>query len=312
VVERLEERVEEKNPPPPFTTDTLLAESSRQGFSVPRAMELAQDLFEAGYITYHRTDSTRVSPEGMALAKRLVEARFGPRYVRLRPWGEGGAHEAIRPARPMTPEDLEEAILLGDAALGEDHLRLYRLIFDRFLASQMIPALLRLARYRFALDGAEVTRELLAGVLEPGYSLAWPLGLEPAPEPGRYPVEPRHVLLPKAYPYTEGELVAEMKRRGIGRPSTYALTVERLLQRRYVVRRGRWLYPTSLGRRVYRLLTEEGPLAAVARRYVSEAFTRELEAWMDRVEEGADPNKILTTLEAATREILASVAAGGP
>ncbi len=307
LVERVEEQVEEKHPPPPFTTDALLAEASRRGFSVPRAMALAQDLFEAGYITYHRTDSTRVSPEGMALARRLIEARFGPRYLRLRPWGEGGAHEAIRPARPMTPEDLEEAILLGDAALGEDHLRLYRLIFDRFLASQMIPALVRLATYRFRLGAAETTHELLAGVLEPGYSLAWPLGLEPAPEPGRYPVEPKKVLLPKAYPYTEGELVAEMKRRGIGRPSTYALTVERLLERRYVVRRGRWLFPTSLGRRVYRLLTEEGPLAAVARRYVAEAFTRELEAWMDRVEEGEDPVAVLKTLEAATREILAAL-----
>ncbi len=305
-VERGEIRLVEKTPPPPFTTDALLAEASRRGFPVSRAMALAQDLFEAGYITYHRTDSTRVAPEGMALARKLIEARFGAGYVRLRPWGEGGAHEAIRPTRPMTPEDLEEAILLGDAALEEDHLRLYRLIFDRFLASQMIPARVRLATYRFALDGAETTRELLAGVLEPGYGRAWPLGLEPGPEPGRYPVEPRKVLLPKAHPYTEGELVAEMKRRGIGRPSTYALTVERLFARRYVVRRGRWLFPTPLGRRVYRLLTEEGSLAAVARRYVSEAFTRELEAWMDRVEEGEDPLAILQRLEAATREILAA------
>ena len=307
LAERIEERVEEKNPPPPFTTDALLAEASRRGYSVPRAMELAQDLFEAGYITYHRTDATRVSPEGMALARRLVEARFGPRYLRLRPWGAGGAHEAIRPSRPMSPEDLEEAVLLGDAPLEEDHLRLYRLVFDRFLASQMIPALVRIATYRFALDGAELLRELLAGVLEPGYSLAWPLTLDPAPEPGRYPVEPRKVRLPRAYPYTEGELVAEMKRRGIGRPSTYALTVERLLARRYLVRRGSRLLPTPLGRRVYRLLTEEGPLAAAARRYVAEEFTREIEAWMDRVEEGEDPAAILRALEAATREILAAL-----
>jgi len=308
LAERLEEAVVEKNPPPPFTTDALLSEASARGFSVPRAMELAQDLFEAGYITYHRTDSTRVSPEGMALARRLIEARFGPRYVRLRPWGEGGAHEAIRPARPMTPEDLEEAILLGETPLGEDHVALYQIVFDRFLASQMIPALVRVYRYRFVLGEAELLRELLAALIEPGFTLAWPIPLDPAPEPGRYPVEPKYVLLPKAYPYTEGELVAEMKRRGIGRPSTYALTVERLLERRYVVRRGRWLFPTTLGRQVYRLLTEEGPLAEAARRYVSESFTRELEAWMDEVEEGADPTPILQTLEKATQEILERVA----
>ena len=304
LVEREAERVEERTPPPPFTTDALLAEAARAGFSVPRAMALAQDLFEAGYITYHRTDATRVSPEGMALAKRLIAERYGPRYVRPRPWGEGGAHEAIRPARPMTPEDLEEALLLGGASLGEAHLRLYRLVFDRFLASQMIPARLQLARYRFALGDAELTRELVLRVLEPGFTLAWPLELEPAPEPGRYPVEPRLVRLPRARPYTEGELVAEMKRRGIGRPSTYALIVERLLERRYVVRRGGRLFPTALGRRVFRLLTGEGPLAEAARRYVAEDFTRELEAWMDGVEAGGDPLPLLETLEAATRSIL--------
>ena len=304
LVEKLAEREEEKNPRPPFTTDSLLAEAAREGFSVPRAMELAQDLFEAGYITYHRTDSTRVSPEGMALAKRLISERYGPEYVRLRPWGEGGAHEAIRPARPMTPEDLEELILFGTAPLEDDHLKLYELVFRRFLASQMIPARVLVALYRFVLGEASLESELITRVLEPGFTLAWPLETSPEPPPGRHPVSPRVVLVPKAKPYTEGELVAEMKRRGLGRPSTYAVIVEKLLERRYVVRRGPYLHPTPLGERVYRLLTAEGPLAEVARRYVSEEFTRELEAWMDRVEEGEDPEAILRTLEAATREIL--------
>ena len=306
LVLRLGEKTVEKSPPPPFTTDALLAEAGRLRFSVPQTMSLAQDLFESGYITYHRTDSTQVSPEGMLLAKRLIGERFGSRYVRLRPWGRGGAHEAIRPARPMAPEDLEETVLLGNAFLGEGHLRLYRLIFDRFLASQMIPAVARLSRYRFLFGEVEVERELLAAILEPGYSLAWPLALEPAPPPGRYPVDPQKRLLPRAYPYSEGELVAEMKRRGIGRPSTYAIVVERLLQRRYVVRRGSRLLPTALGRKVYRLLTEEGPLARAASRYVAEAFTQEVEAWMDRVEAGEDPTPILEALEAATREIMNS------
>ncbi len=302
-VELLDRRVEEVPPPPPFTTDTLLFEAGRAGFGVPRAMALAQDLFEAGLITYHRTDATRVSPEGMALAKRLVAERYGPAYARPRPWGTGGAHEAIRPARPMTPDDLEEALLTDPRGLGEAHLRLYRLIFDRFLASQMIPAQVERRRYRFVLGDASLVRELAVRLIEPGFSLAWPLALDPAPPPGRHRVAPRRVRRPAARPYTEGELVAEMKRRGLGRPSTYALIVERLLARRYLVKRGGRLFPTRLGKTVHRLLTGDGPLAGVARPYVEEGFTREVEAWMDRIEAGEDPRPLLARLLAATQAI---------
>ncbi|WP_255344581.1 DNA topoisomerase [Thermus sp. CCB_US3_UF1] len=143
LLEVLEEAEREQNPLPPYTTDALLADASREGFRVPEAMALAQDLFEAGLITYHRTDATRVAPEGMALARRLIEARFGPEYARPRPWGEGGAHEAIRPTRPLWPEDLEEAGLFQALPLSEAHGRLYDLIFRRFLASQMAPARVR-------------------------------------------------------------------------------------------------------------------------------------------------------------------------
>ncbi len=305
-VRLLDRRVEERPPPPPFTTDTLLAEAGRIGLEVPRAMALAQDLFEAGYITYHRTDATRVAPEGLALARRLVAERFGPAYVRLRPWGAGGAHEAIRPARPLTPEDLEEVLLLEGRELGGDHLRLYRLIFDRFLASQMPPARVEVRDYRFSLGEASLERTLPVRLVEPGFALAWPLVIGPAPSPGRHPVTPAIRRRPAAQPYTEGELVAEMKRKGIGRPSTYALVVARLLERGYLVRRRGRLFPTRLGRAVHRLLTEEGPLAGAARRYVSEGFTREIEAWMDRVENGEDPGPLLQRLYAASLGLLNS------
>ena len=97
-----------------------------------------------------------------------------------------------------------------------------------------------------------------------------------------------------------------MKRKGIGRPSTYALVVARLLERGYLVRRCGRLFPTRLGREVHRLLTEEGPLAGAARRYVSEGFTREIEAWMDRVENGEDPGPLLQRLYAASLGLLNS------
>ena len=303
VVEVLGEEEVERHPPPPFTTDTLLTEAAREGFSVPRAMQLAQDLFEAGLITYHRTDATRVAPEGMALARRLIERLFGPAYARPRPWGSGGAHEAIRPTREMTPEDLEEALLLGDFSLTEDHARLYALVFQRFLASQMTPARLRVKQARFRLDGAVLERELKVALLFDGFTRVLPLALDSDLAPGTYAVRPRVVWLPAAERFTEGTLVAEMKRRGIGRPSTYALTVQKLLERRYVAHRGPYLVPTRLGEVVYRRLTAEPPLGPVAAHFVSEAFTREVEAWMDRIETGADPVPVLRTLEEATLKL---------
>ncbi|BDG27561.1 reverse gyrase (plasmid) [Thermus thermophilus] len=312
LLEVLEEGEREQNLLPPYTTDALLADASKEGFRVPEAMALAQDLFEAGLITYHRTDATRVAPEGMALARRLIEARFGPEYARPRPWGEGGAHEAIRPTRPLWPEDLEEAGLLAALPLSEAHGRLYSLIFRRFLASQMAPARVREKRLRACLGEACQELTLRVALLFPGFARVWPLGLDPDLEAGPYAVAPKTVRLPKAARYTEGELVAEMKRRGLGRPSTYAATVERLLERRYVVRRGPFLVPTRLGERVYALLTERPPLAPVARRFVGEAFTREVEAWMDRVEAGEDPVPLLRELHRATLALLEALEDEGP
>lgn len=303
-VARLSSEIEERSPPPPFTTDTLLAEASRHRIPVPEAMALAQELFEAGLITYHRTDATYITPEGRALARQLIAERFGEELFAPRSWGKPGTHEAIRPTRPMGPEALEEAILLGQFQLNEDHLKLYRLIFDRFLASQMVAAKLKVVHYGFRFGGEELLERLVVGIEAPGWTLALPLSLDPEPAPGRYRVAAKPISRPKAERYTEGSLVAEMKRRGIGRPSTYAPTIERLLARRYLVRRGRYLFPTRLGQEVYRFLTaDEG-----GRRYVSEAWTRELEALMDAIEEGADPTPILDRLYRATRALRAEAA----
>lgn len=158
---------------------------------------MAQDLFEAGLITYHRTDATRVAPEGMALARRLIEARFGPEHARPRPWGEGGAHEAIRPTRLLWPEDLEEAGLLAALPLSEAHGRLYSLIFRRFLASQMAPARVREKRLRACLGEACQELTLRVALLFPGFARVWPLGLDPDLGPAPTPWRPRRCGSPR-------------------------------------------------------------------------------------------------------------------
>ena len=142
-LEIVSEEIVDLPPPPPFATDEMLREANRilkLGASI--TMELAQSLFEAGLITYHRTDSHRVSEAGLRVARVFLGDRFRPR-----PWGEGGAHECIRPTKPMIVDDLiryvREGILKPQVKLTRDHIRLYDLIFRRFMASMSEVAKLR-------------------------------------------------------------------------------------------------------------------------------------------------------------------------
>ncbi len=299
VVEQVDIQEEERHPPPPYTTDTLLRDASRAGIPVVQAIKLAQELFEAGYITYHRTDSTHISPEGMALGKRWITQLFGEEYARPRAWGPEGHHEAIRPTRQLSVTDLEEAVWLGTLSFTEKHLRLYQLIVQHFLASQMIPARVRVARYRFRLGNQEKEEDIVVHVLNPGFTLILTIPtLMPHPlTPGTYTVNPEHTFIPAVKPFQEGEIVEEMKHRGIGRPSTYALTVERLFERGYIKRQGPYVAPTRLGEQVYRFLVEESAQAPLIRQYVSESFTRELETVMDEIEAGQkEPIQVLQQL----------------
>ncbi|NPB08188.1 MAG: reverse gyrase [Aquificae bacterium] len=286
-VELLEEREEEKNPLPPFTTDTLLKEASdRYRFSVPRTMQLAQELFEGGLITYHRTDSTRVSDTGIGLAREWITEELGEDLFRGRSWGEGGAHECIRPTKPLDVEDLRSMIYAGQLQnITREHLLLYELVFRRFMASQMRPVKVKVKRVRVKALDREKELTLLTDVLSDGWNRLYPLELNPDLS-GRITVEDRKELksVPRAYLYTQGSLVEEMKKRGIGRPSTYASTVEKLLERGYVIERNGFLIPTKLGKQVYEFLKTREKIMP----FVSEEFTRKLESLMDRVEEGKE------------------------
>ncbi len=297
------ERVE-KNPRPPFNTGELLKEASdRLGLSAERVMEIAQDLFESGFITYHRTDSTRVSTAGMGVAKEYISERFGAEFVKLRPWGEGGAHECIRPTRPLDVDALRTLVSVSGstARMTKDHFRVYDLIFRRFMASQMVPVEVEKVEVELKLLPEELTaeEEFVTKIVKDGWNLIWPLETEELPfepkEGESYYFEVESVTrrtVPKVFPYTQGELVEEMRRRGIGRPSTYAKIVQTLLDRHYVVERGRFLYPTKLGIEVYNYLSQNFP------EYTSEEFTRKLEELMDMVEKGeADYQEIIRELK---------------
>ncbi len=300
----LKKETVEKNPRPPYNTGELLREASdRLGLSAERIMEIAQDLFESGFITYHRTDSTRVSTAGMGVAKEYISEKFGSEFVKLRPWGEGGAHECIRPTRPVDESGLRALVTVSgsSARMTKEHFKVYDLIFRRFIASQMVPfeGEKVVLEVKLLPDEIRTEEEFLTEILKDGWNLIWPVETVEIPievkEGESYYFDVTTVSrrkIPKAFPFTQGELVEEMRKRGIGRPSTYAKIVQTILDRGYVVEKGKFLYPTRLGIKVYEYLSTKFP------EYTSEEFTRELEELMDRVENGeADYLQIIDGLK---------------
>ncbi len=284
-----EERREEISPLPPYSTDTLLEDAgTKLKFSAPKTMEFLQELFEKGYITYHRTDSTRVSEAGKySVAKPFITEKFGEEYFFPRTWGQGGAHECIRPTRPLEPDELrmmERSGLVSFSSPGI--ISLYRLIFRRFMASQMRKAEVKKSSLVVALNGFSRKMDVVLEVLSHGFDLIFgEIKLFPGPEKfSGLAVK----LVPLKPLFTQGSLVAEMKRRGLGRPSTYAHIIQTLISRGYVRQVRGKLLSTPMGREVYSYLRENYP------EYVSEELTRKLEEAMDQVESGkADWQEVL-------------------
>ncbi|MRI82819.1 MAG: reverse gyrase [Nitratiruptor sp.] len=283
----------------PFTTDRMLAQGSKELKRPPHEiMELAQQLFEAGVITYHRTDSIRVSPAGIALAREYISQRFGPEYFQPRSFETSqGAHEAIRPTRPMEPVELEEFAMLHHLPFTRDHFKLYHLIFATFIASQMRPAKIRTVHATIQAQGREVELELPLAILQHGNDLILPPPLSKL-TPGSYPVQEKRLLKrPKIPRYTYASLIERMRLRGIGRPSTYAVTIEKLLERRYIYERGGSLGASRLGIAVYQEIRAHPKMY----RFVNEHYTRELEERMDRI--AAGEGSLEEELERLYREI---------
>ncbi len=287
----------------PFTTDAMLFEAAnRLHFSPQTTMQLAQDLFEAGLITYHRTDSTRVSAAGIAIAKEYITERFGADYFTPRTHAKaGGAHECIRPTRAMDAEQLRSFLALsGRTTLDSRHIRLYDLIFRNFIASQMRETIAKEITARIeALDQAAQVR-FYSQILRHGIDLVWPVALHSVGE-GNVAVQKDLRERPKVPHYTYAQIIQMMKERGIGRPSTYANTIQKLEERRYIIQRKGVLIATKLGIRVYEELRKHKAIYA----FVNEHYTKELEAVMDRVERGeADYQEVLYNLYRTLQERL--------
>ncbi|ANE40711.1 MAG: reverse gyrase [Fervidobacterium pennivorans] len=298
-----EEKRIEKSPLPPYTTDVVLKDASEKyKLSVSRTMEVLQDLFERGFITYHRTDSTRVSDFGMNVAKEYISETFGEEFFKPRTWGEGGAHECIRPTRALDIEDIKAMIYSGELeGFTKDHIAIYDLIFKRFIASQMKNVVLKGYDVKFEVVDKTQEVEVYEEIIEEGFNKVFPIKLVRIPQ-GTIEVSANKFMraIPKVYPFTQGSLVEEMKKRGLGRPSTYATIVSRLLERGYVIERNGYLLPTTLGEKVYNFFNSDREKF----KFVSEDFTRELEVLMDKVESGEeDYQQILRSLKAELEKI---------
>ena len=290
-------------PPPPFTTDEMLKEANRiLKFGASETMSLAQNLFEAGLITYHRTDSYRVSEAGLRVARVFLGEKFRPRV-----WEGEGAHECIRPTKPMTVDDLirymREGILKPQVELKRDHMRLYDLIFRRFMASMSENARLKKQRIKVIIAGASSDLERYVEATAPGWTMIYPyrFRIERPLKSGEILVRIKHKRIPKVPLYTQGEVIATMRERGVGRPSTYAVILQKLLMRRYVMEKNGKLIPTKLGIMVYDFLTRKYP------NLISEDRTRALEEKMSMIEEGRA--KYQETIKEVYQEIRSSVRA---
>jgi len=291
-----------KNPPPPFTTSTLQQEAARKlGFAASHTMRVAQGLYEDGLITYMRTDGVDMAPEAISAARKAIASRYDAGFVPDRPRqyqskikNAQEAHEAIRPT------DFDRS-----RAASGDHARLYELVYNRALASQMASA--RLERTTVELTDAAGRATLRATgqvVLFPGFLALYDEGRDdpqdeegarmPALREGDAPVktgvDATQSFTQPLPRYSEASLVKRLEELGIGRPSTYAATLQTLKDREYVrVEKGRFI-PEESGRLVTAFLER------FFERYVSYDYTAELEEELDDVSGGRlDWQKLLDT-----------------
>ena len=267
-----------RTPAPPFTTSTMQQEASRKlGFSLKKTMSVAQGLYEGvkipekgtvGLITYMRTDSTRISEEARAAAKEEITKTYGNAYYENRYYKKSSeaqdAHEAIRPTYiNISPESIRTSLTL-------DQYRLYKLIYNRFLASQMAPAVfdtinvdIDVNKYNFKASGQNLKFKGFMVLYVEGNdsnenddeNVMLPM-LEAGQEVKKKKLNPKQSFTEPPARYTEASLVKELEAKGIGRPSTYSPIITTIIERRYVEKDKKQLVPTELGEVVNKLLIE--------------------------------------------------------
>lgn len=303
-VTEVKERERLRNPAPPFITSSLQQEAARKlGFRASKTMSVAQQLYEGvdlgkegtvGLITYMRTDSTRISPVAQEEAKAYIVEKFGADYApeQFRNYVKKNsnaqdAHEAIRPTSVLRqPEEMKPF-------LTRDQLRLYKLVWERFLASQMSSAVLDTMTVDIA-SGPVVFRASGSKIKFPGFMKVYVEGnddgtteeekfLPPLREGDaveRQDIEPKQHFTQPPPRYTEARLVRTLEELGIGRPSTYAPTLETIQKRGYAAIEEKKFIPTELGELVNQLMEEFFP------EILDAEFTAHMEDDLDHVEEG--------------------------
>lgn len=289
IVESVKEGEKRKNPPAPFTTSTLQQDASRKlGYTIKKVMMQAQVLYEAGYITYMRTDSVRLSDEAKEIAKKYIESNYGKEYYLDRTFkakkDAQDAHEAIRPT------NLENTYIKVEEELGKDAARLYKLITNRFLASQMACALYKTMQIN--IDNSGYIFRVTGNIIKfDGFRKLY-LENEEEQEEQTVPdirvndsltevekIAEQKFTEPPAR-YTEASLVKTLEEKGIGRPSTYAPTISTILDRMYIEKQNRNLVPTELGEIVNNVMTKH------FKDIVDIEFTANMEEKLDNVAEG--------------------------
>lgn len=302
IVDAIKETQKKHQPAPPFTTSTMQQEASRKlSFTAQKTMRIAQQLYEGvdikgvgttGLITYMRTDSLRISEEARKVANTLIVSDFGenylpkkPRYFKSRSSAQD-AHEAIRPTNPtLRPEDIKDS-------LSSDQYKLYKLIWERFIASLMAERItddiavdILADNYLFKASESKTRFD--------GYTVLYVEGKdETEAKLGKLPtlnkgdelkcekvLESQHFTQPPAR-FTEPTLIKYLDENGIGRPSTYAPILANILTRNYIEREKKSLKPTNLGRVVIELLEEH------FLKIVDVKFTASMEKDLDVIEEG--------------------------
>ena len=293
-----------KTPAPPFITSTLQQEASRKlGFQSRRTMKVAQELYEGvdiegmgatGLITYMRTDSLRISDVAKEEAAQYILNRFGEKFLPAKPRvfktksNAQDGHEAIRPSMPsLSPEDVK-------ASLTSDQFKLYNLIWNRFMASQMSDCIQKTTQaeisakeYIFEASGYYVDFEGFTTLYVESKDTEEEKSTQLPPLEKDMPVKCKelkknqHFTQPPAR-YTEASLIKALEEYGIGRPSTYAATITTITSREYVKREAKTLYPTELGEVMTNLLKERFP------KIVNYKFTAQMEEKLDEVEHGQE------------------------
>ena len=300
IVTEVKKGEKKRTPAPPFTTSTMQQEASRKiNFTLKKTMSVAQTLYEGvklpeghtGLITYMRTDSTRISEEARAAAKKHITETYGESYYENRYYRTNkdaqDAHEAIRPAHvELRPEDIKQY-------LTNDQFKLYKLIYNRFMASQMSAAVfdtmsvnIKAKDYDFKangqtlkfkgfmtlyVEGTDKKEEEQEGMLPP---------LEENQKVTKKKLNPKQSFTEPPARYTEASLVKALEEKGIGRPSTYSPTITTILERRYIEKEQKQLVPTELGKIVNKLLVEN--FSDV----VNVEFTADVETRFDKIAEG--------------------------